>query len=74
MHWKAVWRKYMQVWAEQKMFTAIHWVDHLKEITKVITHIRKSNLTYITCGNYFRDLVDFMTTIYISDYIFFFGI
>ena len=57
-----------------KMFTAIHWVDHLKEITKVITHIRKSNLIYITCGNYFRDLVDFLTTIYISDYIFFFGI
>lgn len=56
------------------MFTAIHWVDHLKEITKVITHIRKSNLIYITCGNYFRDLVDFLTTIYISDYIFFFGI
>lgn len=54
------------------MFTAIHWVDHLKEITKVITHIRKSNLIYITCGNYFRDLVDFLTTIYISDYIFFF--
>lgn len=53
------------------MFTAIHWVDHLKEITKVITHIRKSNLIYITCGNYFRDLVDFLTTIYISDYIFF---
>lgn len=56
------------------MFTAIHWVDHLKEITKVITHIRKSNLIYITCGNYFRDLVDFLTTIYISDYIFFVGI